>query len=148
MTMEVTTVTVVIAVAGLVLIGLLCALQLVALLRPRAEWTVRNVYGGDPERTDQTAYFAMNQGFATADVFVWLPLQVLGSMGMLLGTTWGFGLSLAASVPYVYTAIQCYIWDRDLGFREDTLSYWVVVWGMWPAFGLLQGSYALWRLLG
>ena len=146
--MEVTLWTWVVAVAGLALIGLLCALQLVAVLRPRARWTIENVYGGDPDATDPKAYFAFSQGFAWADVFLWLPIQVIGSIGMLLGHEWGYAFALAASVPYLYTAIQFFIWDRDLGFRENTLYYWVVVWGMWPAFGLIQGAYVLWRLLG
>ena len=146
--MEVTPATWVVAITGLVLIGLLSALQLVAVLRPRARWTIENVYGGDPEATDPTAYFAFSQGFAWADVFLWLPLQVIGSVGMLLGQEWGFAVALAASVPYVYTAIQFFIWDRDLGFRQHTLYYWVVIWGMWPAFGLLQGAYVVWRFLG
>ena len=67
---------------------------------------------------------------------------------MLLGQEWGFAIALAASVPYVYTAVQFFIWDRDLGFRQRTLYYWVVIWGMWPAFGLLQGAYVVWRFLG
>ena len=146
--MDVTYATWAVAIAGLVLIGLLCALQLVAVLRPRARWTIENVYGGDPDATDPKAYFAFSQGFAWADVFLWLPIQVIGSIGMLLGHEWGYALALAASVPYLYTAIQFFIWDRDLGFRENTLYYWVVVWGMWPAFGLIQGAYVLWRLLG
>ena len=146
--MDVTLATWAVALAGLALIGLLGALQLVAVLRPRARWTIENVYGGDPETTDPRAYFAFSQGFAWADVFLWLPIQVIASIGMLLGETWGFASALAASVPYVYTAIQIYIWDRDLGFRQDTLYYWIVVWAMWPAFGLVQGAYATWRLLG
>lgn len=146
--MEVTLATWAVAITGLVLIGLLCALQLVAVLRPRARWTIENVYGGEPEATDPTAYFAFSQGFAWADVFLWLPLQVIGSVGMLLGQEWGFAIALAASVPYVYTAVQFFIWDRDLGFRQRTLYYWVVIWGMWPAFGLLQGAYVVWRFLG
>ncbi len=145
--MDVTLTTWVVAIAGLALIGLLSALQLVAVVRPRARWTIENVYGGDPETTDPRAYFAFSQGFAWADVFLWLPIQVIASIGMLLGETWGFAFALAASVPYVYTAIQIYIWDRDLGFRQDTLYYWIVVWAMWPAFGLVQGTYATWRLL-
>ena len=146
--MEVTFATWAVALAGLALTGLLGGLQLVAVVRPRARWTIENVYGGDPETTDPKAYFAFNQGFAWADPFLWLPLQVIGSIGMLLGREWGFVFAFAASVPYVYTAIQCFIWDRDLGYRENTLYYWVVVWGMWPAFGLIQGAYALVRLLG
>jgi hypothetical protein len=136
-----------VAVTGLVLIGLLGGLQLVAVIRPRAEWTITNVYGGTPDRTDPTAYFAFNQGSAWADPFFWAPLQIAGSVGMLLGERWGFLLALAASVPFWYTAIFFFIWDRDLGFRENTFTYWVIVWGMWPAFGILEGAYVFVRLL-
>jgi len=146
--MDVTVWTVVIAVAGLVLMGLLAGLQLHAVLQPRSEWTIRNVYGGDPSATDPVAYFAFNQGSAWADPFFWAPLQVGGSIGMLLGEQWGFLLALMASVPYWYTAVFFFIWDRDLGFREPTVNYWVIVWGMWPLFGVVEGVYCFARLLG
>ena len=145
--MEVTLMTWVVAGAGLVLIGLLGAVQLAAVLRPRARWTIETVYGGDPESTDPKAYFAFNQGLAWADVFLWTPLQVAASLGMLLGQEWGFLLALAASVPYVYSAFPLFVWDRDMGFRENTLMYWVVIWGMFPAFGILEGVYTFVRLL-
>ena len=115
--MNTTVPTWIVAVAGMVLIGLLGALQLVAVLRPRAAWTIANVYGGDPNATDPTAYFAFNQGYAMADPFFLAPLQIAGSIGMLLGQRWGFLLALAASVPLCYSAILIFIWDRDLGFR-------------------------------
>ena len=142
--MDVTIVTWVVAITGLVLIGLLGLLQLAALVRPRTPWTVKTVYGGDPGATDPTAYFAFNQGLAWADVLLWVPLQVAAAVGMLLGQEWGFLLAIAASVPYVYSAIPLFIWDRDLGFRGN---YWVITWGMWPAFGVAQGLYALARLV-
>lgn len=145
--MEVTTLTWIVAIAGLVLIGLLGGLQLVAVVRPRSTWTVQNVYGGEPNATDATAYFAYNQGYAWADVFFWAPLQVAGSIGMLLGHRWGFLLALAASVPFVYTAVTNFIWDRDLGFRENTFTYWVIIWGIWPLFGVIEGVYCFARLV-
>ena len=145
--MDVTPLTWLVAIVGLVMIGLLGALQLVAVLRPRARWTIDNVYGGEPERTDPTAYFAFNQGMAWADVVLWLPLQVAASAGMLLGQTWGFVLAVAASMPYIYTAFTTFVWDRDLGFRQPGLFYWVVIWAMWPAFGVVQGLYAASRLV-
>lgn len=145
--MDVTTSTWIIAIAGLVLIGLLGGLQLVAVVRPRSTWTVQNVYGGEPSATDPTAYFAYNQGYAWADVFFWAPLQVAGSIGMLLGYRWGFVLALAASVPFVYTAVTNFIWDRDLGFRESTFTYWVIVWAIWPLFGVIEGVYCFVRLV-
>ncbi len=134
-----------VSIAGLALIGLLGSLQVVAVVRPRSSWTIENVYGGDPTRTDPVAYFAFNRGYAWADVALWVPLQTAASIGMLSGQTWGFVLAIAASVPYVYSAIPLYVWDRDLGFRK---SYWVLTWGMWPVFGLLQGLYAFTRLAG
>ena len=144
--MDVTAVTVAVAVAGLLLMGLLSSLQLVAVARPRTAWTIENVYGGTPESTDPTAYFAFNQGFAYADPFLWAPFQIAGSIGMLMGQRWGFLLALVASLPYLYTAITIFIWDRDLGFRKPTLGYWVVIWGMWPLFGAIQLVYCFMRL--
>jgi len=145
--MDVTAATWAIALIGLGLILLLAALQLVAVVRPRATWTIEQVYGGSPDDTDPIAYFAFNQASAWADLFLWAPLQVIGSIGMLLGERWGFLLGLVASVPYWYTAVFFFIWDRDLGFRRDTFSYWVLTWGMWPAFGVLEGVYCFVRLV-
>jgi hypothetical protein len=145
--MDVTVLTWIVAIAGILLMSLLGGLQLIAALRPQAQWTIENVYGGSPEATDPKAYFAFNQGSAWADPFFWAPLQIAGSIGMMLGERWGFLLALMASVPFWYTAIWIYIWDRDLGFRENTITYWVIVWGIWPAFGILEGVYTFIRLL-
>jgi hypothetical protein len=76
-----------------------------------------------------------------------VPLQIGGSIGMLAGERWGFLLALMASVPFWYTAVAFYIWDRDLGFRKRTASYWVITWGMWPVFGVIESVYCLVRLL-
>ena len=145
--MDVTALTWIVAVGGLLLICLLGGLELVAVLKPRDAWTIENVYGGTPDATDPTAYFAFNQGMAWADVFFWAPFQIAGSIGMLMGEQWGFLLALIASVPFWYTAIPIFIWDRDLAFRESTAMYWVVVWGMFPAFGVVEGVYCFLRLL-
>lgn len=145
--MDVTALTWIVAVLGLLLIVVLAAAQLVALLRPRSQWTIDNVYGGSPDTTDANAYFAFNQGYAWADVVFWAPLQIAGSIGMLLGQRWGFLLALIASVPFWYSAIPIFIWDRDMGFRKNTWSYWVV-WGVFPAYGVASGAYCLIRLLG
>jgi hypothetical protein len=144
---EVTAATWFVAIVGLLLMVLLGGLQLVAVLRPRSAWTIDNVYGGSPETTDPTAYFAFNQGYAWADAIFWAPLQIAGSIGMILGFRWGFLLALVASVPFWYTAIPIFIWDRDLGFRKNTFTYWVIVWGMFPAFGIVEGIYCFVRLM-
>ncbi len=144
--MEVTPLTWIVAVGGLLLIVLLGGFQVVALLRPRSEWVIAHVYGGSPEGTDPLAYFAFNQGYAWADPLFWAPLQIVGSIGMVLGQRWGFLLALMASVPFWYSAIPLFIWDRDMGFRQNTPSYWGV-WGMFPAFGIIAGAYCLVRLL-
>ena len=145
--MEVTLLTWIVGVGGLLLMGLLAAAQLVAVINPRGEWTIENVYGGDPSNTDPKAYFAFNQGYAWADTIFWAPTQIAGSIGMLLGLRWGFLLALIGSVPFWYSAIPIFIWDRDMGFRKNTVTYWVFVWGMFPAFGVLEMVYCVVRLM-
>ncbi len=145
--MEVTLVTWIVAVVGLLVMGLLLSLQFIAIIRPRAAWTIRNVYGSDPEGTDSRAYFAFYQGYAWVDVLIWGPLQMAGSVGMLLGERWGFLLALVGSVPFWYSSIPFFIWDRDLGFRQNTLFYWIIVWGIFPVFGVVEMVYCLTRLL-
>lgn len=107
--MEVTILTWTVAITGLLLIGLLSALQLVAVVTPRGRWTIENVYRGNPDATDPNAYFAFNQGQAWADSVFWAPLQIAGSVGMVLGQRWGFLLALAASVPCWYSAVSIFI---------------------------------------
>ncbi len=145
--MKVTVLTWIVGVAGLLLMGLLMSAQLVAVIRPRGEWTIKNVYGGDPGSTDPKAYFAFNQGYAWADGFFWGPIQIAGSIGMLLGHRWGFLLALIGSVPFWYSAIPIFVWDRDMGFRKSTFNYWVFVWGMFPFFGVLEMVYCGIRLM-
>ena len=145
--MEVTGLTYIVSITGLLLMGFLVAMQFIAVISPRGDWTVKNVYGGDPDNTDQKAYFAFNQGYAFADVFFWGPLQIAGSIGMLMGHRWGFLLALIGSVPFWYTGITIFIWDRDMGFRKNTFTYWVVVWGLFPMYGVLEMVYCFWRML-
>ena len=144
--MVVTAWTWVVAIAGIVLMTILMTVQFIAVIRPRAAWTVTHVYGGSPSRSDPTAYFAFNQGFAWADTLFWGPLQIAGSVGMILGQRWGFLLALIGSVPFLYSAILIYVWDRDMGFRQNTFYYWCVVWGVWPSFGVIEMGYCLARL--
>ncbi|MCP3995742.1 MAG: hypothetical protein GY925_02120 [Actinomycetia bacterium] len=144
--MDVTASTWGVALVGLGLISLLSVAQLIAVIRPRAQWTIENVYGGSPDNTDPAAYFAFNQAMAWADPFLWAPLQIAGSIGMLLGERWGFLLALMASVPYWYTAVFLYVWDRDLASRRNTVGYWVA-WAIWPAFGIVEGVYCFVRLV-
>jgi len=44
--MEITVTTWIIGLAGLLLMGLLWVFQLVAVVKPRGQWTIKNVYGG------------------------------------------------------------------------------------------------------
>jgi hypothetical protein len=145
--MEVTVFTIIVGIVGLFIMGLLATLQFIAVLKPRSEWVIKNVYGGEPSITDPKAFFAYNQGWAWSDSLFWGPIQLAGSVGMLLGHRWGFLMALIGSVPFWYSAISLFIWDRDLGIRKPTLYYWVIIWGMFPAFGVLEMVYCFIRLL-
>ncbi len=145
--MEVSAITWMVAITGFLLAAILLVLQSIAVLNPRSAWTIKNVYGGNPDDTDPKAYFAFNLGFALVDAFLWAPIQIIGSIGMLIGERWGFLLALVGSVPFWYTAVLFFVWDRDMGFRQNTFTYWVFVWGMFPVFGVIETAYCFARLL-
>lgn len=136
-----------VGILGLAITGILATAQFSAVLRPYDAWTIENVYGGNPDATDPKAYFAINQGWAYADSFFWAPIQLMGCVGMLFGRRWGFLLALIGSTPFWYTSVIIYIWDRDLGFRENSFYYWVVIFGMFPVYGIVEGVYCFVRLL-
>ncbi len=143
--MEITVLTSVVALFGLLIMGVLFGLQAVAAMWPKSDWVIDNVYGGQPDATDPAAYFAFNRGLALADVWTWAPLQFAASIGMLLGARWGFLLGLVASAPFWYSAVLLFVWDGELGFRQS--RYWLLTWAVFPAFGLVQGLYCFLRLL-
>ena len=146
--MAVTRATVVVAVFGVVTMGILFFAQLCAVLAPQSQWTIDNIYGGNITVTDSTAYFAYHQGWAKIDVFFACPLQFLASYGMLRGRKWGFLMALAAAVPPFYSSVPIFIWDREkMGGRENTIEYWAFVWGQFPLLGLVEGIYCFLRLL-
>ena len=145
--MEITFSTILISMAGIVIMGLLAGLQFIAVLKPRSKWVIENVYGGNPELTDPKAYFAFNQGYAWADAIFWGPIQITGSIGMLLGQRWGFLLALIGSVPFWYTAITIFVWDKALAIQKPTFNYWVIIWGIWPVFGVIEMIFCFVRLI-
>ena len=89
-TMEVTRATIVVALFGVITMGILFVAQLIAVLAPHTQWTIDNVYGGNIAATDSTAYFAYHQGWAHVDVGFACPLQFLASYGMPSWTKVGF----------------------------------------------------------
>ncbi len=64
--MEVTVLTWIVAITGLLPMGLLSALQLVAVINPREGWTIENVYGGNPDATDPNGHPALHSAAAGA----------------------------------------------------------------------------------
>ncbi len=52
-----------------------------------------------------------------------------------------------ASVPFWYSAILIFVWDRDMGVRRNTVHYWIVILGMFPAYGIIEGIHCFTTLL-
>ncbi|MDC1142132.1 hypothetical protein OAU50_03500 [Planctomycetota bacterium] len=144
--MELTTNAMVLAIVGTALMTLLFALQLIAVVRPESPWTIKNVFKGDPDTTDRKAYFAFNKGLAWADVIFWGPLQFASCIGILACERWGYVFAMGSAVPFIYTGITLFVWDREMGIRESTTSYWAL-WAVFPVFGAIQFLYCSWRLL-
>ena len=65
--------------------------QLLMALRPHSQKTKDLLIGKGEDWRDNT-HLRMSLGTAWADLIVWLPLLVAGSIGVLLGQVWGYAL--------------------------------------------------------
>ena len=91
-----TLITWILVIFGLVLIFLpMLYAQLLMALRPTSR-KAKDIIIGKSEDWRDTTHLHMSYGTAWADVIIWLPLLVTGSIGVLLGHSWGYVLWAAA----------------------------------------------------
>jgi len=108
-----TLITWILVVSGALLIFLpILYAQLLMALRPHSQQTKDLIIGKGKDWRDKT-HLRMSLGIAWADLIVWLPLLSAGSIGVLLGQTWGYALWAASGAIAVYISIILWFSERE-----------------------------------
>lgn len=145
--LEPTFVTWILVVFGWVFIFLLilCG-QSLMIMRPNSRKTKDLLIGKGEDWRDKT-HFRMSLGSAWADLLIWLPLLFAGSIGVLMGQTWGYALWAASGAISVYISIILFFSEREYVYPSSgPLVYFTVYWGFFVYWGLAVVAYSILRL--
>jgi hypothetical protein len=144
-----TPVTWVLVIFGALLIFLpMLYAQLLMALRPHGQ-QAKDVIIGKGEDWRNETHFRMSSGAAWADLLIWFPLLVTGSIGVLLGQAWGYALWAASGAISVYISIILWFSERECVYpAQGPLLYYTIYWGFFVYWGAAVMVYAALRLAG
>jgi hypothetical protein len=122
---------------------LLLYAQLLMALRPRSQ-AAKDIIIGKGEDWRNETHIRMSYGTAWADLAIWFPLLVAGSIGVLLGQACGYALWAASGAISVYISIILWFSEREYVYpAQGPLLYYTIDWGFfvyWGIAGPFQGS--------
>ncbi|MBT8396807.1 MAG: hypothetical protein HKO65_05735 [Gemmatimonadetes bacterium] len=146
--LEPTLVTWVLVVFGFTTCLPLFLAQLVILKDPQGQKAKEWLVGEGEEWRDRT-HFRSAYGLAWADWIVFVPLLVVGSLGVILGEPWGYLLWAAAGAISLYINVALWFMEREYVYpSRGPARYFTYYWGFFVYWGLLAVGYSLVRLVG
>lgn len=146
--MQPTLVTWALIVFGVIALVPLIWAQLSMLIRPDSQETRDLIIAKGEDWRDKT-HFKFAQGGAWADWLFFGPLFVAGSIGVLLGQSWGYVLFGAAGACSLYINIILWFTEKEYVYpKRGPLKYFTYYWGFFVYWGALALAYSVVRISG
>jgi hypothetical protein len=135
----------------LVILGLITCLPLFfaqfLILKDQKGQEAKDVLIGRGEEWRDRTHFRSAYGMAWADWLLWLPLLVVGSVGVLLGEVWGYVAWAAAGAISLYINVVLWFMEKEYVYpSRGPLRYFTYYWGFFVYWGGLAVLYAILRL--
>ncbi len=116
------------------------------LIEPEGNKAKDILVGKDEEWRDKT-HFKSSYGLAIADWFIFAPLFILGIIGILLSSYWGYLLFAVSGAIQLYMNVFLWFLEKEYVYPSmGPLKYYTYYWGnfiYWGAASLLYGIYRL-----
>ena len=146
--MQATLVTWILVILGVITLMPLFWAQVAMLLRPDSQET-RNLIIAKGEQWRDKTHFKVALGGAWADWLFFVPLFVVGSIGMLLSQPWGYVLFGAAGACSLYVNIILWFTEKEYVYpTRGPLKYFTYYWGFFVYWGALALAYSVVRISG
>jgi hypothetical protein len=121
--------------------------QGVMAVRPRSDPAKRLMIGKGEDWRDRT-HFKSARGLSVADLALWLPLLLAGSIGVVLSQPWGYVLWASSGVVSVYVSILLWFLEREYVYPAvGPLAYYTYIWGMFVYWGVAVTAYSVARIV-
>jgi len=132
---------------GITLLPLFFA-QITILINPKGQQAKDILIAKGAEWRNET-HFRFAYGAAIADWMILAPLLIAGSIGVILGTTWGYLLWACAGICSLYINVILYVMEKAYVYpSRGPLAYYTYYWGFFIIWGLLAMVYSAFRLNG
>ena len=145
---EPTPVTWVLSIIGVVIYLPVVFIQVLAIRRPHDQKTKDLLVGKGGDYHDRT-YFTFCQGTAWADLFVQIPLVVIGGVTVLFARPWAYLLWFAgASITIYIHLVLAFVEGKHMLSKWGTLAFLTYGWGLWVYWAVIVVVYCLVRITG
>ncbi len=122
--------------------------QLVMLIEPEGNKAKDILVGKDEEWRDKT-HFKSSYGLAIADWFIFAPLFILGIIGILLSSYWGYLLFAVSGAIQLYINVFLWFLEKEYVYpSRGPLKYYTYYWGNFIYWGVASLLYGIYRLNG
>jgi len=122
--------------------------QLVMLIEPEGNKAKDILVGKDEAWRDKT-HFKSSYGLAIADWFIFVPLFILGIIGILLSSYWGYLLFAVSGAIQLYINFFLWFFEKEYVYpSRGPLKYYTYYWGNFIYWGLASLIYGIYRLNG
>ena len=145
--MKPTKITWILVVFGILLILIpMIYVQALMVSQPQSQRT-KDILIGQGEEWRNETHFRTAYGYAWADIVVWFPLLIAGSIGVLKGKRWGYALWLAGGSISLYINIVLWFSEREYVLpSQGPLVYYTYYWGFFVYWGIAVILYSVYRL--
>ena len=121
--------------------------QLFMLIRPNDQRTKDLIIGKGEDWRDRT-HFKSALAFAWADWLVIFPILAAGTIGVLLGYTWGYFAWLALGIVSIYFSIVFWVMEKEYTYPScGWLAYFTYFWGFVLYWGIASVVYSMMMLI-
>ncbi len=120
--------------------------QYLMVRRPQDQKTKDIIIGKDEDWRDKS-HLRNAYGLGWADLVLWLPLILIGSIGVILGYQWGYVLWAISGAISVYINVVLWFAEREYVYpSRGPLIYFTYFWGFFVYWGIAVVVYSVWRL--
>ena len=145
---EPTVVTWVLVIWGAIIFAPLSFIYVVFLRKPDGPKSKKWLIGEGEDWRDKT-HFRFALGMAWVDWLFHFPLFVFGSVGALLGASWGYVLFGAAGAITLYINLVLWVTEKEYVYpSRGPLKYFTYYWGFFVYWGALSLMYSTLRIVG
>ena len=140
---ELTIITWIIAIFGVITFLPLLFVQFLMLLKPNSQ-QVKDIIVGKGEDWRDKTHFKSALAFAWADLLIILPLLISSYLGVFTGQMWGYILWIALGILSIYFSIVFWVMEKEYSYPScGPLAYYTYFWGFFLYWGIAAIVYSI-----